>query len=158
MGGKRDVIMDYVKGKSPPRLPGEHSLLSLPSTKSHGKQRSLQCTPARNKDTEYVDEIPKTYQTESLHDNEKIPAKLPKAKIDLASVISYLPEQTRQQQIDIGNAKDIGNMRIEIVEARLTLESEWTSKRDPYVVCETQELRIRTRSQRAVDGRAPKWN
>ena len=55
--------------------------------------------------------------------------------------------------------KEIGHLRIEILAAELTRGEEHFSGKDPYVICETSDIRIRTLQQRIKESYlTPKWN
>ena len=50
-----------------------------------------------------------------------------------------------------------GNLRVEIIEARLTRDTETFSKMDPYCVIETRQQKHRTRTLQGA-GKTPKWD
>ena len=50
-----------------------------------------------------------------------------------------------------------GTLRIEIIEARLTRDTETFSKMDPYCVIETRQQKHRTRTLQGA-GKTPKWD
>ena len=55
--------------------------------------------------------------------------------------------------------KEIGHLRIEILAAELTRAEEHFNGKDPYVICETSDIRIRTLQQRIKESYLkPKWN
>lgn len=50
-----------------------------------------------------------------------------------------------------------GKLKIHILEARLTRDTEAFGKMDPYVVCNTRMQRIRTKTTQD-QGKTPKWH
>jgi len=50
-----------------------------------------------------------------------------------------------------------GNLRVEIIEARLTRDTETFSKMDPYCIIETRQQKHRTRTLQGA-GKTPSWN
>ena len=50
-----------------------------------------------------------------------------------------------------------GRLRLEVIEAKLTRDTEMFSKMDPYCIIEVREQKFRTRT---IDGagKTPKWN
>ena len=50
-----------------------------------------------------------------------------------------------------------GNLRLEIIEARLTRDTEFFSKMDPYVTIQTRQQQFRTRTIQG-GGKKPAWN
>ena len=50
-----------------------------------------------------------------------------------------------------------GKLKIHILEARLTRDTEAFGKMDPYVVCNTRMQRIRTKTCQEA-GKNPVWN
>ena len=68
--------------------------------------------------------------------------KLPKTKDRISKVID-LPK--RAPRPELVKMKEIGDLRIEVLAADLTRGAESFSKMDPYVICETSDIRIRTK-------------
>ena len=50
-----------------------------------------------------------------------------------------------------------GLLKIEIVEARLTRDTEFFSKMDPYATIESRQQKFKTRTLQGA-GKTPKWN
>ena len=50
-----------------------------------------------------------------------------------------------------------GSLRIEVIEARLTRDTEFFSKMDPYCVLETRQQKYKTRTLSGA-GKTPKWS
>ena len=50
-----------------------------------------------------------------------------------------------------------GRLRLEVIEARLTRDTEMFSKMDPYCIIEVREQKFRTRTLDGA-GKTPKWN
>ena len=50
-----------------------------------------------------------------------------------------------------------GSLRIEVIEARLTRDTEMFSKMDPYCVLESRMQKFRTRTLQGA-GKTPKWD
>ena len=50
-----------------------------------------------------------------------------------------------------------GRLRLEVIEARLTRDTEMFSKMDPYCIIEVREQKFRTRTMDGA-GKTPKWN
>ena len=50
-----------------------------------------------------------------------------------------------------------GSLRLSVIEAKLTRDTEWFSKMDPYCVIETRHQKVRTRTINEA-GKTPKWN
>ena len=50
-----------------------------------------------------------------------------------------------------------GSLRVEIIEARLTRDTEFFSKMDPYVIIETRQQKFKTRTIQG-GGKTPKWD
>lgn len=50
-----------------------------------------------------------------------------------------------------------GKLRLHIIDAKLTRDTETFGKMDPYVIINTREQRIRTRTAQD-QGKTPKWN
>ena len=48
-------------------------------------------------------------------------------------------------------------MRLHVIEAKLTRDTEWFSKMDPYVVIETRHQKLKTRTLDGA-GKTPKWD
>ena len=56
-----------------------------------------------------------------------------------------------------GPAPTTGKLRLEVVEARLTRDTEIFSKMDPYAVITIREEKLRTKTKDEA-GKTPKWN
>ena len=81
---------------------------------------------------------------------------MPKTKEVISTVID-LPN--RAPRPELFQMKEIGHLRIEVLKAELTRGEENFSKMDPYVICETSDIRIRTLQQTVKKSyRKPKWN
>ena len=54
-------------------------------------------------------------------------------------------------------ASQQGKIRLHLVDARLTRDTEWIGKMDPYCKIETRSQRLKTR---VIDGagKTPRWN
>ena len=50
-----------------------------------------------------------------------------------------------------------GSLSVEVIEARLTRDTEVFSKMDPYATLETRQQKFRTRTLNGA-GKLPKWN
>ena len=50
-----------------------------------------------------------------------------------------------------------GSLRVEVIEARLTRDTEFFSKMDPYAVLETRMQKFKTRTLQGA-GKTPKWD
>ena len=50
-----------------------------------------------------------------------------------------------------------GSLRIEVIEARLTRDTEFFSKMDPYCTLETRQQKFKTRTLNGA-GKTPKWD
>ena len=50
-----------------------------------------------------------------------------------------------------------GMLRLSVIEAKLTRDTEWFSKMDPYCEIQTRHQKVRTRTLNEA-GKAPKWN
>lgn len=49
-----------------------------------------------------------------------------------------------------------GSLRIEVIEARLTRDTEWLSKMDPFCIIESRMQKFRTRTLQGA-GKTPRW-
>ena len=50
-----------------------------------------------------------------------------------------------------------GSLRVEIIEARLTRNTEFFSKMDPYCIIESRMQKFRTKTKQGA-GKTPRWN
>ena len=50
-----------------------------------------------------------------------------------------------------------GNLRLQVIEARLTRDTEFFSKMDPYTIISTRQQQFRTRTLNGA-GKTPKWD
>lgn len=50
-----------------------------------------------------------------------------------------------------------GSLRVQVIEARLTRDTEFFSKMDPYAILETRMQKFKTRTLQGA-GKAPKWD
>ncbi len=50
-----------------------------------------------------------------------------------------------------------GSLRVEVIEAKLTRDTEFFSKMDPYCVLESRMQKFRTRTLQGA-GKTPKWD
>jgi len=50
-----------------------------------------------------------------------------------------------------------GTLRLHVIEAKLTRDTEWFSKMDPYTVIETRQQKLRTKTMDNA-GKTPKWD
>jgi len=50
-----------------------------------------------------------------------------------------------------------GSLRVEVIEARLTRDTETFSKMDPYATLETRQQKFKTRTLQGA-GKTPSWN
>ena len=50
-----------------------------------------------------------------------------------------------------------GMLRLEVIEAKLTRDTETFSKMDPYCVLQTRQQKVRTKTLQGA-GKLPKWN
>ena len=50
-----------------------------------------------------------------------------------------------------------GTLRLHVIEAKLTRDTEWFSKMDPYVIIETRNQKLKTRVLDGA-GKTPKWD
>ena len=50
-----------------------------------------------------------------------------------------------------------GSLRVQVIEARLTRDTEFFSKMDPYCTLETRQQKFRTRTLQGA-GKTPKWD
>ena len=141
---RKEMVSDHIVGKSTPKTSLEQTNASL------ARRMAGMVSPKNDELNEFV-VVPSFAPKDDIKGN--VP--LPKKKSDLAKVID-LP--TREPRADLADMTEIGSLRIEILEGVLTRDTNATTKMDPYVICETQELRIRTKAQtRQEAGNQPKW-
>mmetsp|Transcript_3654 Transcript_3654/g.4882 ORF Transcript_3654/g.4882 Transcript_3654/m.4882 type:complete len:143 (+) Transcript_3654:24-452(+) len=57
----------------------------------------------------------------------------------------------------MASASTSGSLRIEVIEARLTRDTEFFSKMDPYCVIESRMQKFKTRTLQGA-GKTPRWN
>ena len=50
-----------------------------------------------------------------------------------------------------------GKLRLSVIEAKLTRDTEWFSKMDPWTQIETRQQKVRTRTLQGA-GKTPKWD
>jgi Ca2+-dependent lipid-binding protein len=50
-----------------------------------------------------------------------------------------------------------GTLKLEVIEAKLTRDTDFWTKMDPYVVIETRQQKVRTNTLQGA-GKTPKWN
>ena len=55
------------------------------------------------------------------------------------------------------NQATSGILRLTVVEAKLTRDTEWFSKMDPWTQIETRQQKLRTRTLQGA-GKTPKWD
>ena len=50
-----------------------------------------------------------------------------------------------------------GKLKLYVIEAKLTRDTEWFSKMDPWTQIETRQQKVRTRTLQGA-GKTPKWD